>query len=61
MFSRDQLKYEPIDLPDRMSMSDEEMKRAAVAFYEKMKRRHTVRDFSDRPVARHTMNEPTVR
>ncbi len=55
MFSRDQLKYEPIDLPDRMSMSDEEMKRAAVAFYEKMKRRHTVRDFSDRPVARHTI------
>lgn len=53
MFSRDHLKFEPIDLPDRMDMSDSEMNQAAVAFYEKMKRRHTVRDFSDRPVARH--------
>ena len=52
MFSRDHIKYEPIDLPDRMDFSAEQSLAEASAFWERMKKRHTVRDFSDEPVAR---------
>jgi len=52
MFARDRIKYQPIDLPDRMEFSDENMLSEAKAFYETMRRRHTVRDFSERPVSR---------
>jgi nitroreductase len=52
MFSRDALSYDPIPLPDRSEMSDAEMQQAAQAFYDKMRQRHTVRDFIDRPVDR---------
>jgi len=52
MFAKDALTYEPIDLPDRADLGDAEMQAAAVAFYERMRRRHTVRDFSTRPVPR---------
>ncbi len=50
MFSRDHLSYAPIPLPDRATMNDKEMAAAAQAYHAHMKRRHTVRDFSDRPV-----------
>lgn len=52
MFSRDHLIYEPLALPDRAAFDDARMQAEAQAYYERMKRRHTVRDFSDRPVAR---------
>lgn len=52
MFSRSTLSYEATPLPDRSSMSDEEMIRAAAAFYEAMRKRHSVREFTDRPVPR---------
>ena len=52
MFSREQISFEPLALPDRADMSDAEMRTAAHAFYDRMKRRHSVRDFSARPVAR---------
>lgn len=52
MFSRNHIKYEPIDLPDRMDYSPEHSLSQARAFYDRMKRRHTVRDFSDVPVSR---------
>ncbi len=52
MFSRDALSYDPIPLPDRSEMNDAEMQQAAQAFYDKMRQRHTVRDFIDRPVDR---------
>ncbi|MGR3614797.1 MAG: nitroreductase family protein [Paracoccaceae bacterium] len=52
MFSRDALSYDPIPLPNRLDLSDAEMARAALAFFEKMKQRHTVRDFTERPVDR---------
>lgn len=39
-------------LPDRCSYDDAEMRRRALAFYEAMRRRRTVRDFSDKPVPR---------
>lgn len=41
-----------IPLPDRMHFTDEESIARATQFYEEIKRRHTVRQFSDRPVPR---------
>ncbi len=52
MFARDTVTYQAIDLPDRLEMTDIEMRAAAAAFHDHMRRRHSVRDFSDRPVAR---------
>ena len=52
MFSRDQLSYEALPLPDRADLTDAEMLEAVQGFYNQMRRRHTVRDFSSRPVAR---------
>ena len=50
MFLRDKLTYEPIALPDRHCKTDAQMQAGAEAFYQHIKTRHTVRDFSDRPV-----------
>ncbi|MEO1107512.1 MAG: nitroreductase family protein [Pseudomonadota bacterium] len=50
MFTRDALSYDPIPLPDRCEISDDQMQQAALAFHDKMRQRHTVRDFSTRPV-----------
>jgi nitroreductase len=47
-----QMTYQPVPLPDRMSFSDAEMKTRATEFYEEIRRRHTVRDFTDQPVPR---------
>lgn len=44
--------YEPIPLPDRADMSEAEMTARAQAFLNLMRRRHSIRDFSDRPVPR---------
>lgn len=44
--------YVPVPLPDRMNFPDAEMKARAEAFYEEIRRRHTVRDFSSRAVPR---------
>jgi iodotyrosine deiodinase len=52
MFAREAPRYEPIPLPHRREVSDAEMRAAAAAFYEAIRTRHTVRDFSDRPVPR---------
>ncbi len=52
MFAREKLRYEAVALPDRAEMNDEEMARAAKAFHRLMQRRHTVRDFDNRPVSR---------
>ncbi|MEM1005405.1 MAG: nitroreductase family protein [Pseudomonadota bacterium] len=52
MFSRDTLNYDPIPLPDRCEISDAHMEQAAQAFFDKMRQRHSVRDFTPRPVAR---------
>jgi iodotyrosine deiodinase len=57
MFSKDHIKYEAVNLPDRSDFSDARMLDEAKAFYDRMKRRHTVRDFSDRPVAREVIEE----
>ena len=52
MFAREHIEYVALDLPDRSDLTDEQMSVEASAFHDKMKRRHTVRDFSSRPVAR---------
>jgi len=57
MIARDHIEYRAMDLPDRMELSDRQMLDEARAFYDKMKRRHSVRDFSDRPVARNVIEE----
>ena len=44
--------FVPIPLPDFVERSPEEMQRRAEAFYDGIRRRHTVRDFSSRPVPR---------
>ncbi len=52
MFSKSKMSFEPIPLPDRVDLTDDERIEAARAYYDRMKSRHTVRDFSDRPVDR---------
>lgn len=57
MFAKAKIKYSALDLPDRVGMPDEAMEQAARAFYEHVRKRHTVRDFSDRPVPRNVIEE----
>ena len=52
VFTRDDITYEPIDLPDRMDLSPERSLQEARAFYGRMRQRHTVRDYTGAPVAR---------
>ena len=52
MFSRNHLKYEAVTLPDRHHMSDAQMQLSAQEFCGFMRKRHSVRDFSDRTVDR---------
>jgi len=52
MFSKETLNYSAIPLPDRADMDDDEMRAAALAFFDHMRTRHSVRDYCDRPVAR---------
>ena len=50
MFSKEKLEFEALPLPDRPELTDAEALAAARGFFETMKTRHTVRDFSDKPV-----------
>ncbi|MDK3074919.1 nitroreductase family protein [Sedimentitalea sp. JM2-8] len=52
MFAKETLTYDAIPLPDRADMTDAEMARAAAGFLDRMRKRHSVRDYSDRPVGR---------
>lgn len=52
MFTRTNVSYQPLNLPDRMDLTDAQMLEEAANFYDRMKRRHSVRDFSTRPVER---------
>ncbi len=60
MFAKASLAYEAIPLPHRATLGDTESLAEAEAFCDRMRRRHTVRDFSDRPVDRAVI-EATVR
>ncbi|AVO44399.1 nitroreductase family protein [Phreatobacter cathodiphilus] len=44
--------YVPVPLPDHVGLPEEEMQARADAFLADIRRRHTVRDFSGRPVPR---------
>ena len=44
--------YEPLDLPRRRDLAPEEMLAEARGFLDLMRQRHSVRDYSDRPVVR---------
>ena len=57
MFAKDHVEYEAMDLPDRVELTDGEMVAAAQAFYDKIKRRHTVRDYTDRPIPRQVIED----
>lgn len=52
MFSKDQLSYEAIHLPDRNTLDDQDRLKAVRAFQTLMQKRHTVRDYTDQPVDR---------
>ncbi|MEO0939579.1 MAG: nitroreductase family protein [Pseudomonadota bacterium] len=52
MFAREKLDYSAIPLPDRQALDDTETLRRAREFAQFMAKRHTVRDYTARPVAR---------
>ncbi len=52
MFARENIAFDPIALPDRADLTDAEIMAQAQAFYSAMCKRHTARDFSDRPIDR---------
>ena len=43
------------DLGDYVARDDDEMRARSAAFFDEIKRRHTIRDFTDRPVPREVM------
>lgn len=50
MYKSGDVRYNPLPLPDRADMDDAEMREAAADFLDLMKTRHSVREFSNRPV-----------
>ncbi len=57
MFTKGDLNYSPIPLPDRSDLTDNQMLQAAKDFFQKMRKRHTVRDYSERPVSQSVIEE----
>ena len=51
MFSKDKLDYSQVPLPDRQTLSDTEMLARVQKFRDFVATRHSVRDYSTRPVA----------
>lgn len=52
MFSRANMSYEALALPDRHDVTDDDAIEAARAAYDEIRTRHSIRDFTDRPVPR---------
>lgn len=50
MYSKDKIAYQPLPLTDRVEVTDAESREGVTAFHDRMKTRHTIRDFTDRPV-----------
>ncbi|MFC7290593.1 nitroreductase family protein [Hirschia litorea] len=50
MINKQDFKYQPLALPDRFDFADTEMLARTQAFYDNMKRRHTVREYKTTPV-----------
>lgn len=51
MFSRQQISYEALALPDRVALSEAEALAAANGAYADIRTRHTIRDFTNAPVS----------
>jgi iodotyrosine deiodinase len=51
MYRKGEVKYQPLPLPDRVQLEDAASLQAAERFLDYMRKRHSVRDFSSRPVA----------
>jgi len=49
--------YTPIPLPDFVELPVPEMRDRATAFYEAIRKRHTIREFSTRPVPREILEQ----
>ncbi len=52
MIDKSTLVYTAVPMPDRRAISDEDMRQRAYEFLEDVRTRHTVRQFSDKPVER---------
>ena len=52
MYKKGTVSYQPLPLPDRVQMPDDQALAAARRFGGYMRKRHSVRDYSDRPVPR---------
>ncbi|MGB5837607.1 MAG: nitroreductase family protein [Albidovulum sp.] len=50
MYFKDQVSYQPVPLPDRVDLPDDQALRAAESFRDLMKKRHSIRDFRPDPV-----------
>ncbi len=50
MYAKGQVRYTPLPLPDRVQVGDAEALAQAEAFLAYLRKRHSVRDFSGRPV-----------
>lgn len=50
MYRKGEVSYQPLPLPDRVQMPDDQAQAAAEAFLAYMRKRHSVRHFSPRPV-----------
>jgi iodotyrosine deiodinase len=52
MYAKGTVTYQPLPLPDRVQRPDDQALADVTAFHDYMKKRHSVRDFSPRPVPR---------
>ncbi|MGZ9809021.1 nitroreductase family protein [Pseudoroseicyclus sp. H15] len=52
MYRKGEVRYAPLPLPDRVQMEPDDALAKVQAFRDYMAKRHSVRDFSDRPVPR---------
>jgi iodotyrosine deiodinase len=52
MQEKHESQYQPVPLPDYIEYPPQEMQSRTDAFLAMIKKRHTVRDFSSRPVSR---------
>ncbi|MEO1142866.1 MAG: nitroreductase family protein [Pseudomonadota bacterium] len=57
MFSKSNINHEELPVPDIQNLSDEEAAEKAKAFFDFMKTRHSIRNFSDRQVDRSIIEE----
>ena len=48
--------HQNLPLPDYQEYSEEQMLERSLTFYQEIRRRHTVRDFSDKPVSREVID-----